>query len=137
MEEVDRAVAQNVVFDWLTFDEEYGKAAEFVIGLDDRSGGRAVAGTVWTRLVIPRGGIGPFGSPGESVAARGEGGIRPGVAVMTNTDLSNVRHSAVQLSPALAAVLALWTIGMILARRCGFDQGVSVAAWYSACPELA
>jgi SRSO17 transposase len=36
LEEVDRAVAQKVVFDWLTFDEEYGKAPEFVTGLDDR-----------------------------------------------------------------------------------------------------
>jgi SRSO17 transposase len=36
LEEVDRAVAQKVVFDWLTFDEEYGKAPAFVTGLDDR-----------------------------------------------------------------------------------------------------
>jgi SRSO17 transposase len=36
LEEVDRAVAQKVVFDWLTFDEEYGKAPKFVTGLDDR-----------------------------------------------------------------------------------------------------
>ena len=41
------------------------------------------------------------------------------------------------LNRALATVLALWTIGMILARRCGLDQRVSVAAWYSASPELA
>jgi SRSO17 transposase len=37
LEQVDRAVAQKVVFDWLTFDEEYGKAPEFVTGLDGRS----------------------------------------------------------------------------------------------------
>jgi SRSO17 transposase len=36
LEEVDRAVAQKVLFDWLTFDEGYGKAPEFVTGLDDR-----------------------------------------------------------------------------------------------------
>jgi SRSO17 transposase len=36
LEEVDRAVAQQVPLDWLTFDEEYGKAPEFVRGLDDR-----------------------------------------------------------------------------------------------------
>jgi SRSO17 transposase len=36
LEEVDRAVAHKVVFDWLTFDEEYGKAPQFVTGLEDR-----------------------------------------------------------------------------------------------------
>src|SRR5262249_33735902 len=36
LEEVDRAVHQQVPLDWLTFDEEYGKAPEFVRGLDDR-----------------------------------------------------------------------------------------------------
>jgi SRSO17 transposase len=36
LEEIDRAVAQKVGLDWLTFDEEYGKAPEFVTGLDDR-----------------------------------------------------------------------------------------------------
>lgn len=36
LEEIDRAVAQKVVFDWLTFDEGYGKAPEFVTGLDRR-----------------------------------------------------------------------------------------------------
>jgi len=41
------------------------------------------------------------------------------------------------LSRALATVLALWTIGRILACRCGFDQRVSVAAWCSASTELA
>jgi SRSO17 transposase len=35
-EEVDRAVAHQVRLDWLTFDEEYGKAPEFVRGLDQR-----------------------------------------------------------------------------------------------------
>jgi SRSO17 transposase len=37
LEEVDRALANAVHLDWLTFDEEYGKAAEFVCGLDQRS----------------------------------------------------------------------------------------------------
>lgn len=37
LEEVDRARANAVVLDWLTFDEEYGKAPEFVCGLDERS----------------------------------------------------------------------------------------------------
>ena len=36
LEEVDRAMTHKVPFDWLTFDEEYGKAPEFVRGLDDR-----------------------------------------------------------------------------------------------------
>lgn len=36
LEEIDRAVRQQVRFDWLTFDEEYGKAPEFVTGLDER-----------------------------------------------------------------------------------------------------
>jgi SRSO17 transposase len=36
LEEVDRAVANGVHLDWLTFDEEYGKAPEFVTGLDGR-----------------------------------------------------------------------------------------------------
>jgi SRSO17 transposase len=37
LEEIDRAVAQKVPLDWLTFDEEYGKAPEFITGLDDRT----------------------------------------------------------------------------------------------------
>jgi SRSO17 transposase len=37
LEEVDRALANAVVLEWLTFDEEYGKAPEFVCGLDPRS----------------------------------------------------------------------------------------------------
>jgi SRSO17 transposase len=36
LEEVDRAVANGIHLDWLTFDEEYGKAPEFVVGLDQR-----------------------------------------------------------------------------------------------------
>jgi SRSO17 transposase len=36
LEEVDRAQANGVPLDWLTFDEEYGKAPEFVRGVDDR-----------------------------------------------------------------------------------------------------
>jgi SRSO17 transposase len=36
LEEVDRALANGVQLDWLTFDEEYGKAPEFVVGLDRR-----------------------------------------------------------------------------------------------------
>ena len=36
MEELDRARDHGVRLDWLTFDEEYGKAPEFVCGLDDR-----------------------------------------------------------------------------------------------------
>jgi SRSO17 transposase len=36
LEEIDRAVEQKVAFDWLTFDEEYGKAPEFVTALDER-----------------------------------------------------------------------------------------------------
>jgi SRSO17 transposase len=36
LEEIDRALAQKVPLDWLTFDEEYGKAPEFVTGLDRR-----------------------------------------------------------------------------------------------------
>jgi SRSO17 transposase len=36
LEEVDRAQANQVVLDWLTFDEGYGKVPEFICGLDDR-----------------------------------------------------------------------------------------------------
>jgi SRSO17 transposase len=36
LEEVDRARTQGLRLDWLTFDEEYGKAPGFVCGLDDR-----------------------------------------------------------------------------------------------------
>jgi SRSO17 transposase len=36
LEEIDRAVRQQVALDWLTFDEGYGQAPEFVTGLDDR-----------------------------------------------------------------------------------------------------
>ena len=36
LEEVDRAKANQVPLDWLTFDEGYGKVPEFVCGLDDR-----------------------------------------------------------------------------------------------------
>jgi SRSO17 transposase len=36
LEEVDRAKANGVHLDWLTFDEEYGKAPEFVCALDER-----------------------------------------------------------------------------------------------------
>ena len=36
LEEIDRARANGVRLDWLTFDEEYGKAPEFVCGLDER-----------------------------------------------------------------------------------------------------
>jgi SRSO17 transposase len=36
LEEVDRAQANKVPLDWITFDEGYGKAPEFVCGLDER-----------------------------------------------------------------------------------------------------
>ena len=36
LEELDRAKANQVPLDWLTFDEGYGKAPEFVCGLDER-----------------------------------------------------------------------------------------------------
>lgn len=36
LEQLDRAVAQGVRLDWLTFDEEYGKRPGFVAGLDER-----------------------------------------------------------------------------------------------------
>src|SRR5207249_6906232 len=36
LEAVDRAKANKVPLDWLTFDEGYGKAPEFVCGLDER-----------------------------------------------------------------------------------------------------
>jgi SRSO17 transposase len=36
LEEVDRARANQVPLDWITFDEGYGKAPEFVCGLDER-----------------------------------------------------------------------------------------------------
>jgi SRSO17 transposase len=36
LEQVDRARSNGVRLDWLTFDEEYGKAPEFARGLDER-----------------------------------------------------------------------------------------------------
>jgi SRSO17 transposase len=36
LEQLDRATAQGVDLDWLTFDEEYGKRPGFVAGLDQR-----------------------------------------------------------------------------------------------------
>src|SRR2546423_649339 len=36
LEEIDRAVANGVSLDWLTFDEEYGKRPGFLAGLDGR-----------------------------------------------------------------------------------------------------
>src|SRR5207249_9083911 len=36
LEELDRALAHGIVFDWLTFDEEYGKRPGFIVGLDQR-----------------------------------------------------------------------------------------------------
>src|SRR5262249_51199406 len=36
LEEIDRAQANGVRLDWLTFDEEYGKRPGFVAGLDGR-----------------------------------------------------------------------------------------------------
>ena len=37
LEEIDRALANAMHLNWLTFDEEYGKAPQFVCGLDERS----------------------------------------------------------------------------------------------------
>ncbi len=37
LEELDRAKANELNLDWVTFDEEYGKAPEFVCGLDERN----------------------------------------------------------------------------------------------------
>jgi SRSO17 transposase len=37
LEELDRAKASQVQMDWLTFDEGYGKAPEFICGLDERN----------------------------------------------------------------------------------------------------
>jgi SRSO17 transposase len=36
LEQIDRALAHDVPFDWLTFDEEYGKCPGFRAGLDER-----------------------------------------------------------------------------------------------------
>jgi SRSO17 transposase len=36
LEQIDRARSNAVAFDWLTFDEEYGKSPGFVAGLDQR-----------------------------------------------------------------------------------------------------
>jgi SRSO17 transposase len=37
LEELDRAKANAVHLDWITFDEEYGKAPDFICGLDSRN----------------------------------------------------------------------------------------------------
>src|SRR5262249_40902950 len=34
LEQLDRATANGIVLDWLTFDEGYGKAPDFLLGLD-------------------------------------------------------------------------------------------------------
>lgn len=44
LEEIDRALVNEVHLDWLTFDEEYGKVPLFVCGLDER--GLAFVGEV-------------------------------------------------------------------------------------------
>jgi SRSO17 transposase len=36
LEQIDRACANGIILDWLTFDEEYGKAPAFLKSLDDR-----------------------------------------------------------------------------------------------------
>jgi SRSO17 transposase len=37
LEQLDRAIVNKVPLDWLTFDEGYGKAPEFICGLDERN----------------------------------------------------------------------------------------------------
>ena len=45
LEQLDRAQANGVPLDWLTFDEGYGKSPEFVRGLDERQ-----AAASWARF---------------------------------------------------------------------------------------
>jgi SRSO17 transposase len=76
LEEIDRALAQKVPLDWLTFDEEYGKAPEFVTGLDDRQ--LRFVGEVPKIL---------------SCLAAARSATRPGAAVKGRQAVEVVRHS--------------------------------------------
>src|SRR3954453_23685436 len=76
LEEVARARHNQVQLDWLTFDEEYGKAPEFVCGLDERE--RRFVGEVPKSL---------------SCLAVSRAGHRPGAAVKGRPAEEVVRQS--------------------------------------------
>jgi SRSO17 transposase len=76
LEELDRARDNGLPLDWLTFDEEYGKAPEFVRGLDER--GRRFVGEVPKTL---------------SCLAVSRSGHRPGAAVKGRPAEEVVRQS--------------------------------------------
>ena len=63
LEEVDAALGNGVKLDWLTFDEEYGKAPEFLAGLDGR--GLRFAGEVPRSLACRPAGAGGRPAAGD------------------------------------------------------------------------
>ena len=77
LEELDRACGNGVRLDWLTFDEEYGKAPEFVCGLDERQ--LLFVGEVpksLSCLAVNGSGRRPDAA-GEGAACRGGGAAKP------------------------------------------------------------
>jgi len=93
LEEVDRVLANAVPVDWLTFDEEYGKASEFVCGLDQRS--LAFVGEVPKSL--------------SCLAATGS--MPPEVAVKGRAAEEVVRHSPAFLRQRWQKVKLAWQTG--------------------------
>ena len=79
LEEVDRAKANQVPLDWLTFDEGYGKAPEFVCGLDERK--LLFVGEVPKSLscLAVNGFRAATRRQGEGAACRGGGAAEPGL----------------------------------------------------------
>jgi SRSO17 transposase len=95
LEELDRAQANAVHLDWITFDEEYGKAPDFVCGLDSRN--LRFVGEVPKSL--------------SCVAANGSG-RKPGSEVKGQRADEVVRHSAAFLKqPWVKVKLSRQTVG--------------------------
>jgi SRSO17 transposase len=95
LEELDRAVAHGVQLDWITFDEGYGKAPEFLCGLDARN----------QRFV------GEVPKSVSCLAANGCG-RRPGDPVKGRRGAEVVRHSpAFQKQPWVKIKLSRQTVG--------------------------
>jgi len=95
LEEVDRAQANQVLLDWLTFDEGYGMVPEFACGLDDRK--------QWFVGEVPK---------SLSCLAVNGGGQRPDAQVKGRRAEDVVRQSAVFLEQSWVKVkLARQTVG--------------------------
>lgn len=95
LEELDRAKANQVQLDWLTFDEGYGKSPEFVCGLDERN------------LLF----VGEVPKSLSCLAVNGPG-RRPGVQVKGRRADDVVRQSPAFLKqPGLQVKLSRQTVG--------------------------